>query len=307
VFIFGCYIMFSHGRRWIGASVAILGVVLFFVLMLVVVPHLRGGPYPFVGRYSYLGHSIPEMLGTLLMHPLRVLQHVVTRAKLEYTWRVFAPLGFLSFLSPAHLILALPTFLQNVLSDYTAQYSIGFQYTAPLTPFVFVSAVFGLKNLLTHHAQFSWCARWTRWVRPLPVAAILLTLMLVHFGESPASQLRRFAPSSHERLVRFDLLPRIPATASVSAQDVLVPHLADRARITQFPVVHDAEYVVLDSSTTKWPANELTYMAKVRELLSGRYRIDFARGPLLLLRKDDKATPAPLPEGFAKEKRVPLE
>ena len=305
--VFGCYMMLAHGRRWIGASVAISGVILFLVLILAVIPHFRGGPYPFLERYSYLGLSIPEILGTLLMHPLHVLQHVVTRAKLEYAWRVFAPLAFLSFLSPVHLLLALPTFLQNILSDFSAQYSIDFQYTAPLTPFVFVSAVFGLKNLLTHHAQFSRYSRWTRRVGPIPVAVILLILMLVHFGESPASQLRRFAPNSHERFVRFDFLPRIPATASVSAQDALVPHLAHRARINQFPAVHDADYVVLDSSGPTWPVDGLTYLAKVWELLSGRYRVDFARAPLLLLRKRDQATPTPLTKGFAKGKRAPLE
>ena len=75
----------------------------------------------------------------------------------------------------------------------------------------------------------------------------------------------------------------------------------------QFPGVHDADYAVLDSSRTKWPANDFTYMAKVRELLSGRYRVDFTRGPLLLLRKEDQAAPTSPPWAFAKGIWAPME
>lgn len=219
------------------------------------------------------------MLKTLCTRPLHVAGHVFTGAKLEFVVRVLRPVGFLPVFAPAHLLLALPTFLQSILSELPAQYSIHYQYTAPMIPFVFVSAVFGCRRLA--RALRSRAA-----VKPggesATAMSILVLFVLLFFGKSPIHHLRRFRPDTHAREVARHLR-EIPPDAAVSAQCPLVPHLSRRAEIYMFPDVKNAEYVVLDSSMKKWPLEEDAYRKKVDELLAGDYEVVRRVGSLVVL------------------------
>jgi len=252
----GIYVAWVHGRRTTGVALFTLGAAILALELWVVVPHFRNGPFSFTYRYSYLGDSIPEIVRSLVTRPLLVLGHLATPAKLEYLVDVFGPVAFLPFAAPAQLLLTAPTFFQNVLSDYAQQYSTRFQYTSPLTPFVFGAAIYGFRRLAA---------------RPERTGILLVLLVVaaaVFFGESPARQLRQFAPTAHHARLGA-ILKAIPAAASVSAQDVLVPHLSRRERVHEYPALNDAEYVVLDASSSTYPLVPEAYHRSVRDLLAG--------------------------------------
>ena len=59
------------------------------------------------------------------------------------------------------------------------------------------------------------------------------------------------------------MLGTIPAEARVSASTQLVPHLAFRESIYQFPVVNDAEYIVLLKEGDTYPLQKEDYFSKV--------------------------------------------
>ena len=269
----GIYVGWVHGRRKTAVALVTLGAVILALDLWVVVPHFRNGPFSFTYRYGYLGDSIPEIVASLVTRPLLVLRHTLIPAKLDYLVDVFGPVAFLPFAAPAQLLLAAPTFFQNVLSDYAQQYSIRFQYTSPLTPFVFGAAIHGFRRL---------------GARPERVGILLALLIVsaaVFFGESPARQLRQFAPTPHHARLGA-ILNGIPAAASVSAQDVLVPHLSRRARIHEYPALNDAEVVVLDASSSTYPLTREAYRRSVRDLLAaGDYGVRVWSDSVLVLQR----------------------
>lgn len=64
----------------------------------------------------------------------------------------------------------------------------------------------------------------------------------------------------------YEILGLIPNKAKVSASSVLVPHLALRETIYQYPVVNDAEYIVLLNSGAKYPLSDQQFEVKLLEL-----------------------------------------
>jgi len=284
VFIFGVYIFWFQKRRLFGSLLAFSGIAIFFALILLVIPSFRNAPYGFVGRYSYLGQDILSIVTTLATRPLFVLSHVLTKDKLEYVWDVFGPVGLLSFASPSHFLLTIPTLLQNLLSDCPPQYSISFQYTSALTPFVFISAVFGARRLLLK-GQTCDSPSSAPSIQKSCMPVLLLLLSLALFGKSPMFHIREYRPTPYTRLVKEYVLHRIPSDASVSAQEPFVAHLTSRRELYEFPVVRDAEYVFLDSAAHKWPLPDEAYFRSVRGIMRTPYRIVLSNGSLLLLER----------------------
>src|SRR5690606_17316800 len=68
-------------------------------------------------------------------------------ARAAYLRGLAAPFGFLPLLAPEVALLSLPVLLANALSAYPAQYYGEFHYSAPLVPYMAVSAADGLARL----------------------------------------------------------------------------------------------------------------------------------------------------------------
>ena len=84
----------------------------------------------------------------------------------------------------------------------------------------------------------------------------------------------------------------IPANASVSAQDTLVPHLSHRRFIYQYPyMAEQSSYVVLDSEAGIYPfaltAQGLNdYNQSVQDLLlTGKFRVIFSEDGYMVLQR----------------------
>jgi uncharacterized membrane protein len=289
VFIFGVYVFIIQKKRVFGLLLAFAGLAIFFTLILVVIPYFRNAPYAFVDRYSYLGKDIPSIVIALITSPLYVLRHVFTCDKFQYVWEVFGPVGLLSFLSPAHFLLTIPTLSQNLLSDSPAQYSTSFQYTSALTPFVFVSAVFGAKKLLLKVPAADAPTGLPCFGHSL-LPTLLLLLSTVLFGNSPIWHIREYGQTPYTRLLKDNVLSRIPYDVSISAQDSFVPHLTTRRELYEFPVVNNAQYILLNSSAKSWLLINEEYFSHVQNLISTSYRIVFSNGSLLLLERKDGST-----------------
>lgn len=284
VFVFGVYAFLVQRRRTLGAALALSGIAMFFALIFHVIPAIREAPYGFAGRYSYLGEDVSSILITLTTRPLYVLRHVVTLGKAEYLWDVFGPLGFLSLASPTHLLLTAPTLIQNLLSESGPQCSIAFQYTSPLTPFVFISAVFGVRGVLLRRSSAG-AEGMLNGHRQRSLAAVLLLMTLTLFGKSPAWRIREYRATEYSHYMLSQVLPRIPSQASVSAQGPFVAHLTNRERLYEFPAVKDADYILLDSRANEWPLDEGEYLERSQALMSGHYGVVLSNGSVLLLRR----------------------
>ena len=134
----------------------------------------------------------------------------------------------------------------------------------------------------------------SRWAQPIGLSLLLcLSLFaVVHedftYGALPFS--RGFGwpnVTAHDQLAgRIEAMIR-PASASVSAQSDLVPHVSQRARIYLFPYGDSvADYIYLDVTSVTYPYNSPQYIAEVKKvLLSGNYGVVTAQDGYLLLKR----------------------
>ncbi|QQR64153.1 DUF2079 domain-containing protein [Candidatus Roizmanbacteria bacterium] len=112
-----------------GLLVSTFSVVWVLFSFFVMIPFFRGEGHFATSRYENIN----------------IISTLFRKSTFEYLWNLFAPLGFLSLLSPVILI-ALPEFAINLLSQEANMRSVVFHYTAVITPFIFISAIYGLRR-----------------------------------------------------------------------------------------------------------------------------------------------------------------
>jgi uncharacterized membrane protein len=112
-----------------------------------------GGTEFFMKRYSYLGNSTSEALKTIMLNPLYVLKHVFTLSKIVYLITLLLPVAFLSLFNSL-IVISLPIFAQNLLSERYPMYSITFQYCAILLPILYFATIDFLTNIGTKNIKW---------------------------------------------------------------------------------------------------------------------------------------------------------
>jgi uncharacterized membrane protein len=134
-----------------------------FVLCLgVLIPYFRGGApslylsiiYGQIDGRPWLGNDPGEIFRTLLTRPGFVLQEVFGSAargpmRLRYLLEMFLPFGFLLLLQPRMLLITLPIFALNLLSNTpNIHASTHYHYQALIIPFMVVGSAYGLAWLI---------------------------------------------------------------------------------------------------------------------------------------------------------------
>ncbi len=311
----------------------------FYVATFVIVPAHAVEVYGvaesgYFARYGALGNSPLDILRSFITQPGLVWQIATEPARLDYLFRLLLPFGFFSLLAPEILLLALPLLLANVLSAYAAQYYGEFHYSAPLVPYVAVSAAYGLGRVWrwwgrrTGNTSFGFQhlpaanagmmalislvrnARTT--VRPLIAFGLALWLIgcgVAAYGSMGRGPLGgRYDPTPitahHQLLARFK--PQIPADAALTATAAVHPHFSHRRYIYQFPLGLDAptpaDWALLDVTTnTDMAPGDLK--ATIDAMLAADWGVvDAVDGFLLLQRGAANKT---IPDDFYAFARVP--
>ena len=286
-------------------------------------------------RYGALGNSPADIFKSFFTQPGLVWQIATEPARVRYLRDLLAPFGFLSLLAPEILLLSLPVLLANLLSAYPAQYYGEFHYSAPLVPYVAVSAVYGGARLwrgLARRARgrsesfqhlpaasgpvmalAALASNSRSALRPLLAAGLSLWLLAwsvtsyAALGRGPLGG--RYDPTPirahHRLLARF--VAQIPPDARVSATAAVHPHVSHRRYITQFPLglkPGQADWALLDVTTnTDMAPGDLK--AQVEALLAQDWGVvDGADGFLLLRRGAPDKT---IPDAFYDFARVPAD
>src|SRR5258705_4801460 len=142
-----------------GAVAVILGVLAaasLFVTFGILQPRFATGEVQYIEMYRAWGHSVGEVIGNVVRHPVRLLHWLVATPddprdsvlKQQYYLHLLLPLLMLPLLSPWTLAIAAPILVEHFLSWRPNQHTIVYQYTALVIPFVIAAAVLGLENLL---------------------------------------------------------------------------------------------------------------------------------------------------------------
>ncbi len=215
--------------------------VVFYLLVSHIIPSSRGDVHFALSYFSHLGSSPLEIVLSLFTSPQKWIQLVFAPERLSYLLSVFAPVAFLPVFSLPTLLFAAPDFAINLLSNNGQLHEIYYQYTASVTPFIFIATIYAVRFL---KKRFSYVTH-TR------VGLVLITSSLISariLGPLPGT-LRpnidmyiKQIPNRHEI---SEFLETIDKDKSVAASNNIGSHLSQRKKIYTIPNgLKDADVVV---------------------------------------------------------------
>ena len=208
------------GAAWLIISIGIL-IPMFAKSMKI---KLSSEGFMFLEFYRHFGKGVSGIAKGILLKPLDTIRFAFTPGKLSYLAQIFAPLSFTPLLAPSALMMAIPLFMQNLLSDKWTFTSIHLHYTALLIPFIFFASVLGAEKLSKAAGPF---------VKRIDLKVIFLVVAVASSIFLEAPQMKLYGFFSMYRANEYaeekeKLLKQVPKDASVIATFQFLPKLANR-------------------------------------------------------------------------------
>lgn len=158
----GFWLFFCEKKRRCGAIALFLGCAWFIIVTQALIPAFKDGRGPGgLGRYTYLGESIGEILLNMLLRPDAILARLFSAGSLVYLLLLIAPvIWWLSLKYWMPLVGALPVLTLNILSVIDAQRDLIHQYSLPILPFLLVSVI----GTIADGKCGLWYGIWQKWL-----------------------------------------------------------------------------------------------------------------------------------------------
>ena len=155
------------------------------------------------------------------------------QAKLAYIVYLLAPLLFLPILSPSMLVLNAPFFAFSLLSNYRPYYYLGLQYPAIAVPFLFGSAILGIKRCIGARRALVFLVL----VSSVLHSAMLSPVSPVALAQPWTAYYKPFMARDHIEDL-YKMIDLIPEQASVLTVNSIFPHVSSRMNAYCIPPWH---------------------------------------------------------------------
>lgn len=257
--LLGLYILFISKQRKLGLFIFTTSAFLFYYLIWIAIPSSLGSAHFALEYYSDFGNSPGDIIKNIFFEPFRTIQTLLLPDRIGYLKQLLLPLGYLSLLAPFYLIFAGPDLGINLLSTNPTLHQIYYQYSATVTPFIFISAIYAIKLIRKYIPEIPFTA--------FGVLILITTLISAYtYGPLPGAKkpnLDMFTKPLPIRNAVDYQIEQIPEHESVSASNNLGSHLSHRKNIYVVPYgIGQAQNVLF--LTTK-SANE--YEKKALEVI----------------------------------------
>lgn len=190
--------IFKKGKMIESIIIAMVGLIGFYFISSILIPHFAGGVLMFSDRYSNFGSSANEILSTVLKQPQKVLLSLIMPPiKLVHIFSLFLSFWMLPFVVTKVTLTTLPPILIHSLSSYRSQYAFAGQYSLPAIPFLYYSSIYGWKKLCDYFAN-KLESEGKRHLKRIVKFIIILTLLssivpLIQYGSNYAKfNLKRY-------------------------------------------------------------------------------------------------------------------
>ena len=287
----GAYVFLAHRKKLIGAAMALVGLAWLAINFKVILPHFAGqAAYAHFRGYEYLGSTLTEAVKNIVMHPQLAVARILRPDSLTYLTLLLFPAGAaaIALLGAPMLLLAAPFFAINLLRSHDLTTAILYQHNAELIPFIFTAAVLGSATLVKLLSRLK-----VNNARTATGLLILLTAITASAAYGPVTtvyDVKQMIPGEHAKIGE-QLLSMVPWNASVSADPLLLPHLAHRKQAYMFPNPFTrfmygedywtmqngteeaqamVEYVILDLTRTSPSYNASLYAQFVKDFINNR-------------------------------------
>ncbi len=280
--------------RYYMASASVFSILYFMLITSWVMPALANQhAYPHF-HYSILGSKPAEAIMYMLAHPLDSIQAFFINhtgnpdgnyVKLEFLILLIVSGAYILFRKPAYIIMLIPLFFQKFYHDNIGMWGISSHYSVEFAPILAI-------GIFSSIASF----------RPSALRKILIILSLggcllatlrimdrtvMHTDKS---RIRIYQASHYKK--DYDVrkahqaLKIIPDDAVVCAQSSFLPHLSLRDHIYQFPMVKDAEYIVISSKENPYPLTQEAFDLTIDEIMtSGQWEQLYGDDGLYILKR----------------------
>ncbi len=197
------------------------------------------GKWVFIERYSHMGRTWTD-IAVFMLDPINIFSEISSVDTLGYIIKLLLPLSFIPLFSPSILAIPIIRFMENILSNAPAMYDIRFHYTAPIIPFLFISAVYSAKKISYRIKKFS---------KIFMIGMITISVISsIYLGPISSSDL--FPEKTNHHMMIDEAIALIPKEASVSTHDEIFPHLSSRSN-TYLGYQHGVQYVMVDTKS-RW-------------------------------------------------------
>lgn len=224
----------------LGLGIIFLSLVIFGYLIWLAIPQSLGKQHFALSYYSDFGNSPTQIITNILFSPQKLLSIIFEESRVEYLKHLFMPLGFLSLLTPIYLLFSIPDLLINLVSSNLQLHQIYYQYSATITPFVIISAIFGAKLF----------------IKSFPKMKMHLAIYLIFFAFfssfsygplffAKEPNVNMFTKPQPNKEIIEGFLSKIPEEYSVAATNNLGSHVSHRQEIFTIPVgIEKADVVI---------------------------------------------------------------
>jgi uncharacterized membrane protein len=154
--------------------------------------------------------------------------------------------GVFLLYKPHYLIMLIPVYAQKMLSNDPVLWGINMQYSIEFVPIISLCLIDSLASLN---------------LRRRVLTGVLLIVMISTFASNIHTLFKRrsiwfqktntvfwqrehFTPEADLKEI-YSIIKLIPEKVALSASSPLVPHLCNREKIYQFPVIKDAVYIAV--------------------------------------------------------------
>jgi uncharacterized membrane protein len=264
---------FRWSIRWSAAVMGVAGILWSMIVVGWVMPVLASNQSFAHFDYAILGSSVADAPSALVKRPWELLRalfidHVGvqngTAVKLEFWLMLVVAGGWSLVLQPRWALMALPIMVQKMWHDDPGKWSVIAHYGVELAPLVGIATALALARI--RGAAMRWLP-WCVLVLSLACTIRFMDRTVAYHDRSRIRiyQERHYVKGYDVRAVHR-ALDAIPLDAVVSAQSPAVPHLALRPTVYQFPIVHEAEYLVFLPTESPYPLDAMTYSETLRVL-----------------------------------------
>ncbi len=267
---FGIYLLFfaEEKNKKIAYKIIFFSLIWFLVSVFLIIPYFRSGNEHFALKYFDWAKENP------LFASFKVIANPKTYS---YLFNLLGPLGFLSLLSPIQLLIALPELAINLFSKNPNLRNIIYHYTSVITPFVFISAIYGLKKLTNYKLRIAN-------YKTLSVFILTVSLIFAYFrGPLPFAKSRNIHPVAYPQKEKEEA--RIWSGSlkddniKISTTGHLAPLFSGRRYFYNFSKDYkQADYVVIQPKEVyNTPEKNVLIPAYQKLILDPNYRVVYQK------------------------------